>query len=728
MPGRMLGLDSTRVFIAAKTCAAIIVGYGLALRLQWNASYLVTTIIVLQTATWGATFSKASLRLAGTFGGAAVGLALVALCAHDRELLIVGMALLTGVCVWAMQSSTHQYAWMLVVVTSAVVGWPCAMDPLNAFQSSVDRVTAVTVGVLLSGVAQAVFWPVTAAAQFERIMGKLVEGCRDLLAEVRRGLLEQDMDVAAMQKTKAQVFALSTSLETTFHTACAESKRFHDHVARYEQLCGQLEQMFLAAAAICDAGVQCTRGPNAASITRWPTVRQVLDSANNACVTTIQQLSMSRDGSSRPTAEGPIAQDQAPVSRTGEDASEIRDDAAVDRFLKTIHTFREIADRVRTSLAEVESTGSRGRAEKTAQSARPPLRARLAKSALASLQVCLGACFFIVLDWPLGLQSAMIPVMIFAYMNAQLPVALAARTILLSVAAALPLAAVFHFLVMPGVDTFSELAPCLALLYFPFLYGVASHNPRTSLAAVVSVIIAKALISVSTTPPSYDFASFANTYIGMSGGFSLVLLLAYLFETRSPRRSLHKLVSASLLDAADYLNKLPDQSATTSDWAARAATYRKRSLGALGKMNKLSALVDYGQDPSIARGNIQSALRSLDALVVKLISGDTLRTATDLQADRMKRANAWCVESMVAIGHALRAQPPVTAQLPPNLDDLELPPFRAGASDSTSGDATDSVETPKALAAYYRSLVDAILDCQNKLESVNWKRWCQDYF
>ena len=112
--------------------------------------------------TLGATLSKATLRMVGTFAGAMIGLAVVAFCAHDRELFVLAMAMVTALCVWGMQTSTHQYAWLLVALTCAIVGWPTAMSPLNTFQTAVERVTAVTVGVVLASLAQGVFWPVTA--------------------------------------------------------------------------------------------------------------------------------------------------------------------------------------------------------------------------------------------------------------------------------------------------------------------------------------------------------------------------------------------------------------------------------------------------------------------------------------------------------------------------------------------------------------------------------------
>ena len=52
-----------------------------------------------------------------------------------------------------------------------------------------------------------------------------------------------------------------------------------------------------------------------------------------------------------------------------------------------------------------------------------------------------------------------------------------------SVLFALPMAALFHFVVMPRVDSFVELSPWLLILFFPPLYLAAGPNPATSMAA-----------------------------------------------------------------------------------------------------------------------------------------------------------------------------------------------------------------------------------------------------
>jgi uncharacterized membrane protein YccC len=734
VPDRILGLDSTRALIAAKSCVAIVVGYGLALRFEWDASSVVTTIIVLQTAALGTTLSKAALRMAGTLSGAILGLAIVASCAHDRELFVLAMALLTGMCVWAMQSSTHQYAWLLVVVTSGVVGWPCAMNPLNAFPTSVDRVTAVTVGVILSSLAHAVFWPLTAAAKFEQTMRDLALGCRDLMQVVRHGLLEQDMDRAAAQRLEARIKSLASSLDTTLQAARVDSRRFRSHFDAYHQVSDQLLDLSFAATAICDAGLSCSQEQGAATISRSSSLHNLLNSIDTECVATLEQLSMPRDGTRRPITTEEVVPTREVDDPTSMAALEFRDAVATSLLGDRIMEFRTVAARVRSSLAEAEATSSSVPSKSASIAASPALRARLAKSTLACLQVVLGAWFFIALDWPLGLQSGMVAVMAFAYLNAQLPIAILARTILLSVASALPLAAVFYFLVMPGTDAFAQLAPWLALLFLPYLYVVASSNPLTSLAAIVSVIIAKSLISVSTTPPSYDFASFANTYLGLSGGFSLVLLLAYLFETRSPRRGFHKLLTVVLSQSATNLQALNVRSLGTSEVASLAKGHRKQSLRSLGQLKKLAATVDYRKEPHMSQDQVGTLLWVFEVLVMRLASAYPPSSSSDSCSESaelaISRAHEWCVESLAATGRTLAALQPMAIQHPPEgvIKDLHSAAVRTGSSRGLANESADAGVALASLTAYYRSLAEAILDCQRELESVDWKRWCWNRF
>jgi uncharacterized membrane protein YgaE (UPF0421/DUF939 family) len=633
-----------------------------------------------------------------------------------------------------MQNSKHQYAWLLVVVTSGVVGWPSAMNPTGVFLGSVDRVTAVTVGVILSTIAHAVFWPLTAAAKFERAMRELIECCRDLTQVVRRGLLEQSMDMAATEQLKTRIVSLSSSLDSTLHTARVDSRRIRDHMDGYQRVADRLLDLSFATAAVSDAGILYCREQAAATTSYSPSLRGAFDNVDRECVATLEQLSLPRGGTRRPIAVEDVGQTDQVLDMSDAEVAEAHAAGSARLLADRIKSLRAIAGLFRSSLAESEAASSDASRKSPVAASGAALRPRFAKSALASLQIVLAAWFFILLDWPLGLQSAMIAVMALAYMNAQLPVALLARTILSSVASALPLAAVFYFVVMPGTSTFAQLAPWLAVFFLPYLYFIASSNPMTSLAAVVSVIIAKSLISVSTTPPSYDFAKFVNTYLGLSGGFSLVLLLAYFFEIRSPRRGFHKILAVVLAQFAEYLDALGNCACGTSEADSLVKKHRHQSLQSLGKLRKLAALVDYRQDPQIARDQITGVLQAIEILALRLAWACpwSHRSAghTDGGERGVQQAHDWCAESLAATGQALATQQPITVHQRPAGTSVDLQSATVvTAPHAHSGDASADAEIdPAPLTAYYRSLVDSILDCQHRLEPVDWKRWCWNRF
>jgi len=726
---RIIGLDSTRTLLAAKSTVAIVVGYGLGLAFDWKASSIAVTIIVLQTASLGNTLSKASLRMIGTLSGALTGVVVVATCAHDRELFILAMALVAGVCVWGMQSSSHQYAWMLVMLTCAIVGWPTAMNPANTFHTCVDRVTAVTVGVVLSSLAHGVFWPVTAGQHFERSMQDVVEGCRDLVLLIRRGLLNQDIDVQAIDKMEIKLISLSTSISATLNAARVDSEHIRRHYPHYEQLCDELEELVLATAAIGGTATLYRNVLMVPAVSQSASLQQMLDTLDDVCSVTVQQLAMPRDGSHRQveTKAASILALQDPTP------SESQGIVAFHLLLDTMLTFQEAASRVRSAIAEAEVSCAEAIAASTIPQTGPDTKIRFAKSALAGLQVVASAWFFVLLNWPLGLQSAMILTMIFVYLNAQLPVALTASTILKAMLMALPIAAVFHFIVMPTLDSYIELSPWLALLFFPLMYGASSRNPLTNMSAILIVNLANSLISVSTTPPQYDFSSFANTYLGMSGGISVVLLLAYLFETRSPRRGLHGALTALLKQSADYLKALEDDFPGPTAEPTLAKKHRKQWMQRLGKMKKLSAAVDYRQDPQADRDQVSAVLQACDVLVARLLWSSVLsvNSGNEVTITRrsVNREHDWCTATIASTAKSLGAFQPVDIQQPDETW-FSDPDFMANASQST-GVYEPSLDTGYLIGAkstYYRSLAGAIMECQREINRIDWKRWTQSYF
>jgi uncharacterized membrane protein YccC len=191
-------LDATSVLIALKTCLAIVLGLAIALQLDWKPSFGTILIVVLQTPALGATYKKGMLYIAGTLSGSIVGLAMVALFAHDRVAFIVAMALLTGFGIYRLQVSRYPYAWLIFTVTSMLVGFFSVQDVSSAFGIAVMRSSTICLAVVVAFLVHGILWPIRAGKVFERQLHGFLDDYRSLLSLTSRALAgdEPDPDAA----------------------------------------------------------------------------------------------------------------------------------------------------------------------------------------------------------------------------------------------------------------------------------------------------------------------------------------------------------------------------------------------------------------------------------------------------------------------------------------------------------------------------------------------------
>ena len=718
MFGRIPSIDRDRALLAAKNCAALVVGYGFALGMDWKASWVATTIFVLQTDALGATLHKSTLRMAGTLGGAVVGVAFVSLFAHDRDMFVLAMGMLTGVCVWAMQSGSNVYAWMLVVLTASVVGWPSALDPLHTFQTTVDRVTAVTTGVILSAIANGVFWPVTAADRFEKGLLGVATGCRQMIQAARAFACGNGGNRRELKELISKIMTNAASLQDQLLVARSDSLRLKKHQESYRALAASLGEMQLASAAVCDASLNRPSDTGATGVTPRA-VELAFDHALSVCDATIRHFSLPRDGSA--TGSDPTTTTADPPDDTADAAGGLSEEpTGAGLLLQRLHHFERVAAEVGNRVARAETPGIASGAETTVAKQAPAPFQRLRKSALAALQVVLAAWFAIWMDWPLGLEASMTPVMILVFMNAQLPVALLKRPIARALLVALPIGAIFYFVMMPRIDGFHALAPLIFAFYVPFMYGMTSQNPNQSLAALLGVILLNSLAGISTSPPTYSFVAFANLFLGIGGGFGVVLLLAYLFETRTPTAALRRLVAATLQEGATRLQTL-DRAKTADEVIASPRGYHTSVLKRLEKMKKLSAAAEFGSARGCERQAWNEVADRMGALLTRLSFAEVsesshggagaIQDARPASADVMA-TRRWCIDALEAYSHAVQSGERVATQ-----HAIDTPAEREARRSSEQSQTE-----------YYRTLIDAILSLEDALRAIDWKRWSQPAF
>lgn len=725
---QLLKLEPTRASYAAKTCVAVIAGYALALAFEWKASSIATTIIVLQSASLGSSLKKAAERVLGTLIGAFVGLLLAAAFSYEKEVFIVCMAGVTWITVWGMQSSNNTYAWQLALLTTAVVGWPAASDALTVFPASIDRVVAVVVGVLLFSIVHAVFWPVTAKGQFEQLVTSLLTGCRDLISDAHQQILVSNTLDEKASTNGEKLFTQLSKLPSTMKAARVDSQRMRHYNNQYARLEDELQELVVESCTLSDAIRFSSRDQDGPVPLRSNEVLNSLDNTECALGKTADQWQLPRDGKHAPGS----ANSKAPHS-ADRDTNQIESSSQVSSsqqfLIERADRLREVATRIQGTIATLEDPAHQQKHPEPLPKPTPATWPRVMKATLAATQVLLSAWFIILIAWPLGFQVAMLLIMIFAFTNASMPISLVSRSILSGVGMALPVAALFYFGVMPRLDGFAELAPWLAMFFFPFLYLTTSQHPQTSLTAMLVILLSNSLISISATPPTYGFSSFMNLYIGMGGGFCVVLFLAYLFESRNPRQGLHKILSGLLLQAGKHLGDRLNPDLSDSDADSNANEFRRSQLQLIGKAHKLSLLLESGKDPHLHGGEFREILRAVEVLTLRVISRDSMNAIRLKSELNQSPALTWCEESLQEIGRDLQAFRPIQRRDTYSTHVSEFDPGTHAVK--TEGDTLPSQPTQSRdslMGVQSRSLVESVVEIYSRLEPVDWKGWCSNRF
>lgn len=146
------------------------------------------TVMILAQPLRGQMLSKALYRLAGTGVGAFVALILTGCFSQDRSLLLGGVVLwLTFCCIMGtLERDFRAYAAMLAGYTVALITIGCIDSPQNAWTVTVNRVSAIVIGIAATAAVNDVFGSPTAWSKLcsglETVAGVVARIAREAVA------------------------------------------------------------------------------------------------------------------------------------------------------------------------------------------------------------------------------------------------------------------------------------------------------------------------------------------------------------------------------------------------------------------------------------------------------------------------------------------------------------------------------------------------------------------
>jgi uncharacterized membrane protein YccC len=723
-------LDTTSLLIALKTCLAIIVAFAIALQLDWKPSFMAIVIVVLQTDALGATLKKGLLYIAGTLGGALAAVAMVGLFAHDRGLFILGMALLTGFGVYRLQGSRYPYAWLIFMVTSALVGWLSAQSTGDTFELAVMRASTVCLGVGVAFIINGILWPINAGKTFERQLHEFLEGCRELLSFTRRAAAGEEPDAAAGRKTATAQVKTLAALRSSLDAAGGDTVRFKRFHAAYLELIAQLRDLLLAIIAVHDgiAGRvdgKAGRSPTAGS----DDLSSTLQAVEGHMEALIGDLARPRDGS---------ALDREPDTLTGPLSGKpgtmgTADDAMI---AGEVGDMASRVTQVRALLARVEDPD-----QAPAPLPPPPHEpfsltgVKFRKAVNGGLVVVLMAAFFILTQWPMGLSLAMVFGTLAIGFGAMLPLTMIRRQLLLSLVIGPAVAAPLYFGIMPRIDQYQELIPWLCIAFLPLLYIQTSRNPRTMILAIFSSIFLIALLSLDEESQSYSFSSFVTMWFGLCGGFTISLAIFGLFSSVVPEREFREQVRSFFGGCGQFMQGLKESAPGTPAGAALISTSVQRWQGTLKQLQTWSSAINYQQVPGNDRQQTQALIESIEYLALRLASAVRVRQHSVESLDEplrqpLGRVYDACIESLRLIANSLADLKPIP-DLPDTgslVRDVESRGEDLRQSAAGDEDVRASVLRFMSATAQLRALADAIHDCRDKANALDWEAWNRNYF
>jgi uncharacterized membrane protein YccC len=722
-------LDATSVQIALKTCLALVLDLAIALQLDWKPSFGAILICVLQTPVLGATYKKGMLYIAGTLSGAITGLALVALFAHDRVAFIVAAALLTSFGVYRLQVSRYPYAWLIFTVTAMLVGFFSTQDFSNAFGIAVMRSSTICLAVVIAFLVHGIFWPINAGKKFESQLHEFLTGCREALSFTRRAAAGEESDAAAGRNIATAQVRLITALRSSLDAAVGDTARFKRFHAGYLELIVQLRELLLAILAVHDSIARRIDGKAGWSPAAGSTeLRTDLQGVEGQMEALIGDLERPRDETSLErepeTLAGPVPGKPGTIE-TAWDAMTAGEVSVMASRLT----------QVRALLARVEDPGQAP--VPVPPPAHEPFSLTSVKSRKAvgsGLVILLLGWFYIQTQWPMGLMLGMVFASIAVALGGLLPLILVGRQLLLSLVIGAAIAAPLYFGIMPGISQYQQLIPWLCVALFPLLYMMAS-KPQKMIQYLFSAIFVIALLSLDEEGQSYSFSSFVNMWLGLCGGFGGALAIFGLFSSVVPEREFWEQVRSFFARCGQFMHGLQESAPGTPANAALVSTHLQQWQGTLKQLQTWSSAINYKRLPENTLAQTQALIESIEYLVLRLVSAVHVRQQSveilgEQQLKQLRPVYDACIESLQVISNALAELKPIPElpdtrslirELESRGDDLRQP------AASEAGDQA-SVFSFITATSQLRSLIDAIHDCRDRANALDWETWNQNYF
>jgi uncharacterized membrane protein YccC len=721
---------STRAKEAIKTALAMVIGYGIALRMGWDDPFWpALTVVTINMMTTGQSLPRSILRSSGTLVGCVAALAIIGLFPQERWGFMVGLSLYVGFCTYMMKGRTYQYFWFLAAITCLLIPFKSMpLESATAFQVAWLRTVETGTGALVWILVAAFLWPRSSVGPFNEATRKLwatqaqlYRTYRDLMsgqgtAEDSRPLRLQEVQLLA------QVGQLLDAAEADSYEvweARHQWRQFHDQstalmeaLERWRHSFPEIQQLDLTKLL-----------PNLESVCsemdlRFEQIERML--AGEAPTRTAQPINLAVDKA-----------EMRALTRFEE--------AAVVVTKVQLDTLETLSRSLFDCVADI-----RGYTRQAAKPAADTTRRgglaidpdRLRAVVLVVVTQWIAFFLWVYINPPTGAGFVMMAA-IFALIMQLAPPAKASLQYLAWGSGA-AFAGVLYVFVMPHLSGYAELAVLIFAANFAMYYLLG--EPRQTLPRMLCMASFSILLMVDNQE-SYSFTQYAALAVGLIMlPLSLAATTVYIPPSPRPEKAFLRLLRrffrhAELLIAGRALDGKQGKG-IAGRW--KTVLYRNDLLEVPGKLAVCGPQIDYQAFPANTPEQVQALVTSLYALANRI--KDLVEAREVPQADLVKKhlleeLGAW--RQVIEGRFQLRAEQ-TTAGIEPGADVRDRLAARLAGLEARieetfaqAGEGELSTEDLKnfyRLLGSYRGLSEAAIGYAQLADGINWAQWQEARF
>ena len=493
---------------------ALGIGYGL--NLESPRSALITVFIVMQPQS-GMILSKSFYRVIGTLVGSVAIVLLVGLFAQTPELFLLASAAWIGLCTFgsAHNRNFRSYGFVLSGYTVALIGLPAALHPAVTFDAIMNRVTAITLGILCAAVVSALILPQASAPGLIRIIRARFTAFVDLISNTLGGSSDRQQLEAANARFIGDIIGLEalrstaifedpevrlrsgrlTRMNSEFMALSTRMHALHQLMNRLHEANTPAAQLVIATISPYFREVQ----PLLTRDTGEP-VMSAVDAADAALKLERYKQELPRRMRATRSAQGTALSDEALLDF--DTAAEL-----LYRVIDELHAY------TLTYASLVQRHHAR---EQWDHSYAPKTSAVIAAVAGARAAITLIAlsAFWILSGWPSGDVAALNAAAFCAITSASPDPARATRAVTIGVAGAVVLGYLYTFHILPRLDGFWMLAAALA----PVLMMAVLMTTKPKLAGYgLGICIFFPFLAVPDNLITFNAAGYLNEAVALMG-------------------------------------------------------------------------------------------------------------------------------------------------------------------------------------------------------------------